>query len=85
MTGPGDNSRDPELLAYKERIDRIDDQISELSEDRKELLAEMKAKNIDTAIFKKVIRRANKHRSEVEAEDNAIIDMERRLGIGVFG
>lgn len=85
MSAPGHNSTDPELKAYKDRIDRIDDQMSELAEDRKELLAEMRAKGLDTKIFKKVVRRANRHRSEVEAEDNAIIDMERRLGIGVFG
>jgi uncharacterized protein (UPF0335 family) len=46
-----------ELISYVERIERVNEEMEGLQEDRKEIFGEAKASGFDTAVLRKVIAR----------------------------
>lgn len=68
----GDNAR-AMLLSIVERIERLDEEKSALSDDIKEIYAEAKSKGFDSAILRKVIR-LRAMDPDKRAEQEALID-----------
>ena len=55
MSGPGDIAGD-QLRALVERIEHVEEEISELAESKRELYAEAKGNGFDVKILREVIR-----------------------------
>ena len=75
-----DNSTDSygvaagELKAFIERIERLEDEKKEISEQIKEVMAEAKGRGYDTKVLRKVIS-LRKRRADDIAEEEAILEM----------
>ena len=62
-----------------DRVERLEEEISGLQEDRKEVYAVAKAGGLDVTALKKVIARRKKDREVVKAEDDMIEFIEDAL------
>ncbi len=58
-----------QLLTYLSRIERLEGEIAELNDDKREVYAEAKACGFDKAILRKLVARRRKDRSELQEED----------------
>lgn len=71
MSEPGHNSiAGNQLRAFVERIQRVEDEIKSLNDDKRDIYAEAKGTGFDTKIIKKIIamlRRDHAERKEEEA------------------
>ncbi len=76
-----DNVTAAELRAFIERIEQLDAEKRDLSETRKECLAEAKARGYDTKILLKVVALRKRKPDEI-AEEEAVLDM-YRAAVGV--
>lgn len=74
-----------QLRAFVERIERLDEEIKALNDDKKDIYAEAKGNGFDVKILKKVIslRRLPQHQRD---EEEAILDLYlRALGMAPGG
>lgn len=62
------------LLSFVERVERLNEEIGGLTEDRKEVLDEAKSMGFDAATLRKVIQRRKKHADDI-AEADAMLDL----------
>ena len=70
------------LRAFIERIERLEEEKSTISEDIKEVYSEMKGNGFDTKAVRSIIRLRKKDRAERE-EEQAILDLYlNALGMG---
>lgn len=65
-----------ELRQFIERIERLDAEIKDMKDDRKEVLAEAKGRGYDTKVMLKVIALRKRSPDDI-AEEEAILDMYR--------
>ena len=72
MTSSG--LHEQELLAFIERVERINAEIREKREDRKEIFAEVKGRGYKVKYLNKVIQ-LRAQDPDTRAEDEAMIDM----------
>lgn len=76
-----DNVTAAELRQFIERIEQLDAEKRDLSETRKECLAEAKGRGFDTKILLKVVALRKRKPDEI-AEEEAVLDM-YRAAVGV--
>ena len=92
--GPGHNSKNSaddaynvtadELRQFVERYEQLDAEKKDISEQQKELMAELKGRGYDTKIFKKVIA-IRKRKSDEIAEEMAVLEMYcQALGLDIL-
>ena len=72
MTTP--NVTAEELRQFIERVEQLNAEISDLTDDRKEVFAEAKGRGYDTKVMRKLIA-IRKRRADDVAEEEAIFDM----------
>lgn len=60
------------LLSTVERVERLSEEISALTEDRKEVYSEAKGMGLDTAIIRKVIARRKMDAAERQESDKVL-------------
>ena len=63
-----------ELRSFVERVERLDAEAQDVREQKKEVLAEAKARGYDTKILKAIITLRKRNGDDV-AEEEAIMDM----------
>lgn len=63
-----------QIRAFVERIERMDQEIKDKKEDRKEVLAEAKGTGLDTKVLLKVVALRKRDRDDI-AEEEAILDL----------
>lgn len=63
-----------ELRQFIERIERLEEEKKEISDQVKEVYAESKARGYDTKVLRLVIARRKREREELE-EESAVLDM----------
>ena len=63
-----------ELRQFVERIERLDAEKADLSEQRKEVLAEAKSRGYDTKVLTKVLALRKRNKDDI-AEEEAVLDM----------
>lgn len=68
---PGGNAR-VMLFNQVQRIERLEEEISGLSEDKKEVYAESKGMGFDTAILRKVVQRRKHLASDIMEADSIL-------------
>ena len=73
MSGPGGVAGD-QLRAFVERIERVEEEIKALTEDKKEIFAEAKAEGFDVKILKDVIR-IRKQDQEARQEHESLLEV----------
>jgi uncharacterized protein (UPF0335 family) len=73
MSGPGGIAGD-RLRAFVERIERIEEDIKGLNEDKKDVYAEAKGEGFDVKILKEVIR-LRKQDQEERDERESLLDV----------
>jgi uncharacterized protein (UPF0335 family) len=70
-----------QLKAFIERVERVDEELSALKGDRKDILAEAKGNGFDTKAITKIIALRKKDLAERQ-EEEAILDLYRNaLGV----
>lgn len=82
MSGTGHNSGDAhgiardQLLAFVQRIERLDDEAEALSDDRKDVYGEAKGVGFDVKALKRVvaIRRQDRKNRSLRLEQEAIVE-----------
>ncbi len=73
MSGPGGIAGD-RLRAFVERIERLEEDIKGLNEDRKDVFAEARGEGFDVKILKEVIR-LRKQDQEERDEHESLLDL----------
>ena len=73
MSGPGGVAAD-QLRAFVERIERIEDEIKGLTDDKKDIYAEARGEGFDVKILKEVIRLRKQDEKERD-EKESLIDL----------
>jgi uncharacterized protein (UPF0335 family) len=74
-----------ELRAFIERIERLNEEKQTISDDTKELYAEIKGRGYDTKIVRKLVAMRKKDANELK-EEMAILELYgTALGMGCFG
>ncbi|SDR45721.1 Uncharacterized conserved protein, UPF0335 family [Rhizobiales bacterium GAS191] len=73
MSGPGMIAGD-ELRAFVERIERVEEEIKGLMEDKKEIYAEAKGNGFDVKILREVIR-VRKQDEKERDEKESLLDV----------
>ena len=68
MSGPGGVAGD-RLRSFVERIERLDEEIKGLTEDKKEIFDEAKGEGYDVKILKEVIRLRKQEQKERDERD----------------
>lgn len=63
-----------ELRQFIERIERLDQEIADIRESRKEVLSEAKSRGYDTKILQQVIRERKKA-SDAREEEKSLFDL----------
>lgn len=63
------DSAQRQLRQFIERVERVDEDIKNLADDRKQIFAEAKGTGFDVRIMKKVIARRKRSRDDVQEED----------------
>ena len=76
MSGPGGIAGD-RLRAFVERIERIEEDIKGLNEDKKDVYAEAKGEGFDVKILKEVIRLRKQNQDERD-EHETLLDVYMR-------
>jgi uncharacterized protein (UPF0335 family) len=71
MSGPGGVSG-KQLRAFVERIERIEEEIKGLNEDKKEIYDEAKGEGFDVNILKEVIRLRKQDQKERDERDSML-------------
>ena len=71
MSGPGGVAGD-QLRAFVERIERIEEEIKGLNEDKKEIFDEAKGEGYDVKILKEVIRLRKQDQKERDERDSLL-------------
>jgi uncharacterized protein (UPF0335 family) len=71
MSGPEDIEGD-QLRGLVERIENVEEQIKELTEDKKEIYAEAKSNGFDVKILREVIRIRKQDEKEREEQDSLL-------------
>jgi uncharacterized protein (UPF0335 family) len=71
MSGPGGVAGD-QLRAFVERIERIEEEIKGLNEDRKEIFDEAKNEGYDVKILKEVIRLRKQDKKDRDEHDSLL-------------
>jgi uncharacterized protein (UPF0335 family) len=69
MSGPGGVAGD-RLRAFVERIERLEEEIKQLSDDKKDVYAEAKGDGFDVKILKEVIRLRKQDKNERDERDS---------------
>ena len=73
MSLPGHNSVAAEqLLSYLTRIERLEEEVDGLNEDKREIYSEAKAAGFCKKTMRKVILRRRKTRDDVQEEDETL-------------
>ena len=70
------NITEGELRQFVERIEQLNAEISDLTEDRKEVYTELKGRGYDAGVVRKLIA-IRKRRADDVAEEEAILAMYR--------
>lgn len=65
-----------ELRSFIERIERLDEEIADLKEDRKEVLAEAKGRGFDTKAIQQIVKDRRTPKAERDSYE-AILDLYR--------
>ncbi|HYY84112.1 MAG TPA: DUF2312 domain-containing protein, partial [Beijerinckiaceae bacterium] len=65
MSGPGGVAGD-RLRAFVERIERLEEEIKQLSDDKKDIYAEAKGQGFDVKILREVIRIRKQDQKELD-------------------
>ena len=60
------------LRSFVERVERVEEEITALQDDKKEIYAEAKGEGYDVKILKKVIARRRKDRSDLHEEETLL-------------
>ena len=71
MSGPGGVAGD-RLRAFVERIERLEEEIKQLSDDKKDIYAEAKGDGFDVRILKEVVRLRKQDRKERDERDSLL-------------
>ena len=71
MSGP-DGVAGPQLRAFVERIERVEEEIRQLNEDKKSIYDEAKGEGFDVKILKQVVRLRQQDQKEREERDSLI-------------
>ena len=71
MSGPGGVAGD-QLRAFVERIERIEEEIKGLNEDKKEIFDEAKGEGYDVKILKEVIRLRRQDKKDRDEHDSLL-------------
>ena len=71
MSGPGGIAGD-RLRSFVERIERLDEEIKGLTEDKKEVFAEAKGEGFDVKILKEVIRLRKQDEDERDERESLL-------------
>ena len=71
MSGPGGIAGD-RLRAFVERIERLEEDIKGLNEDRKDVFAEAKGEGFDVKILKEVIRLRKQDKEERDEHESLL-------------
>lgn len=80
MTNIGDNSN-AQLKAIVERVERVNEEIRELAEGRKDIFLEAKANGYDLPALKVIISRRAKDQAKLEALEQMVGVYETALGV----
>jgi uncharacterized protein (UPF0335 family) len=73
------------LRSFVERVERLEEEIKGLSDDRKDIYAEAKGEGYDVAALKTIVRLRRKDPAEIE-EEEAILDIYKHaLGMASDG
>jgi uncharacterized protein (UPF0335 family) len=80
--GAGDNSiAAQELRRFVERVERLDEEIAGLNDDKREIYSEMKGRGYDPKIIKKVLAIRRKKKGEHEEEQMILETYMAALGM----
>ena len=71
MSGPGGVAGD-RLRAFVERIERLEEEIKQLSDDKKDVYSEAKGDGFDVKILKEVIRLRKQDKNERDERDSLL-------------
>ena len=63
-----------ELRVFIERVERLEQEKSEIAEQIKEVMAEAKGRGYDTKVIRKIIARRKRDKDDV-AEEEAVMEM----------
>lgn len=77
MSGLGHNSGDAtaaELKQFVERIERLDEEKSEIAEQIKEVFAEAKGRGYDTKVMRVILRQRKQDPNDI-AEQEAVVEL----------
>lgn len=69
------------LISLVERIERVNQEITELTEDRKDIMLEAKSAGFDTKAINHVIKLRKKNASERELEEELFTTYEHAVGL----
>lgn len=69
------------LISLVERIERVNQEIAELTEDRKDIMLEAKSAGFDTKAINHVIKLRKKNASERELEEELFTTYEHAVGL----
>lgn len=73
-----------ELRAFIERLEQLDSEAKEVSEQKKELMAEAKGRGYDTKVLRKLIALRKRNADDV-AEEEAVLELYKQaLGMYVL-
>ena len=73
MSGPGGVAGD-QLRAFVERIEKVEEEIKALTEDKKDIFAEAKGQGFDVKILREVVRIRKQDQKELE-EHASLLDV----------
>jgi len=82
ISDPASSQVDKErLISLVERIERINEEIAGLTEDRKDIMLEAKSAGFDTKAINHVIKLRKKNASEREMEEELFTTYEHAVGL----
>lgn len=82
ISNPASSQVDKErLISLVERIERVNQEIAELTEDRKDIMLEAKSAGFDTKAINHVIKLRKKNASERELEEELFTTYEHAVGL----
>ncbi|HEV2674117.1 MAG TPA: DUF2312 domain-containing protein [Aliidongia sp.] len=70
-----------QLRSIIDRVERLDEEIKALNEDKKDVFAEAKGNGFDTKIIKRIIQIRRRDRSELDEEETMLEIYMRALGM----
>lgn len=69
------------LKSFVERIERLDEEIRELNNDKKEVYAEAKGTGFDTKVIKEVVRLRRMDKDDLDEHETLVDLYKRALGM----